>query len=126
MALQIAGQTTHFIVRYDDAVGTPALGVANTLLGLCETDLSRLSTYLPYMAGGAGDPFIHPTIDVQIVNDPINGPGFSSADNNGHFPGRQSRIRINSFSAPGVTITPDYTGFAFVAEMAELIMGFYA
>jgi len=126
MALQIAGQTTHFIVRYDDAVGAPALAVANSVLGQCEADLLRLSFYLPFRRGGAGDPFTHPPIDIQIVNDPLGGPGFSSADNNGHFPGRQSRIRINPFSAPGVRISDDFAGFAFVAEMAELIMGFYA
>jgi hypothetical protein len=126
MALQIAGQTTHFIVRYDDAVGAPALAVANSVLRQCEADLLRLSFYLPFRLGGAGDPFTHPPIDIQIVNDPLGGPGFSSADNNGHFPGHQSRIRINPFSAPGVTISDDFAGFAFVAEMAEVIMVSYA
>jgi hypothetical protein len=126
MALQIAGQTTHFIVRYDDAVGAPALAVANSVLRQCEADLLRLSFYMPFRLGGAGDPFTHPPIDIQIVNDPLGGPGFSSADNNGSFPGRQSRIRINPFSAPGVMISDDFAGFAFVAEMAELIMAFNA
>lgn len=126
MALQIVGQTRHFIVRYDDAVGAPALVVANAVLALCEADLARLSVYLPYRRGDAGDPFVNPPIDIQIVNDPPGGPGFSGGDNNGHFPGEQSRIRINPFSAPGVTITSDHAGFVFVAEMAELIMGFYA
>jgi hypothetical protein len=126
MALQIAGQTTHFIVRYDDAVGAPALAVANSVLRQCEADLLRLSFYLPFRLGGAGDPFTRPPIDVQVVNNPLGGPGFSSADNNGHFPGRQSIIRINPFSAPGVTISDDFAGFAFVAEMAELIMVSYA
>src|SRR5262245_38631290 len=123
MALQIAGQTTHFIVRYDDAVGAPAQAVANSVLRQCEADLLRLSFYLPFRLG---DTFTHPPIDIQIVNDPLGGPGFSSADNNGSSPGRQSRIRINPFSAPGVTISDDYAGFVFVAEMAELIMGFNA
>src|SRR4051794_17285679 len=125
MALTIAGQTKHFIVRFDDTVGAPALAIANAVLGLCEADLSRLSVHLPYQRGGAGDPFVHPPIDIQIVNDPLGGPDFSSADQNGHSPGRQSRIRINPFSAPGVTITNDHAGLVFVAEMAELIMGFY-
>lgn len=121
MTLQIVGQTTHFIVRYDDAVGAPALAVANAVLGLCEADLARVSVYLPYHAGGGGDP-----IDVQIVNDPLGGPGFGGGDQNGHFPGNQSRIRINPFSSVGVAITNDYAGMVFVAEMAELIMGLYA
>jgi hypothetical protein len=135
MALQIAGQTTHFIVRYDDAVSAPplavaksvpALAVANSVLRQCEADLLRLSFYMPYRRGGGGDPFTHPPIDIQIVNNPLGGPGFSSADNNGYSPDRQSLIRINPFSAPGVTISDDQAGFLFVAEMAELIMGFYA
>jgi hypothetical protein len=62
---------------------------------------------------------------VQIVNDPLGGPGFSSADQSGYSPGHQSRIRINPFSAPGVPITPDYAGFLLVAEVAELIVGFF-
>ena len=128
MTLQIAGEKTHFTIRYDDAVGAPALAVANMVLGLCEADLNRLSTYLPYQRGGGGDPFLHPKIDIQIINDPVptpddptGGPPFASADESGGALGPR-RIRINPFSAPGVTITNDYAGFLFVAEMAELIM----
>jgi hypothetical protein len=43
MTIQIAGQTTHFTVGYDDAVGAPALAVANAVLAICEIDLFRLS-----------------------------------------------------------------------------------
>jgi hypothetical protein len=127
MALQIVGQTTHFIVRYDDAVGAPALAVAHAVLNICETDLRTLSQYMPYMRGGGGDPFIapHPTIDIQIVNDPLNEPGFGGASNNGFSIGRQSNIRINPFSAVNKQISDDYAGFLFVAEMAEILMGFY-
>jgi hypothetical protein len=125
MTLQIVNQTKHFIVRYDDSVGAAALAVANAVLRICEGDLLTLSVYMPYSRGGAGDPFVDPPIDVQIVNDPLNGPGFGEANNNGQFPGHQSRIRINPFSAANVQITDDFAGFLFVAEMSELLMGFY-
>ena len=125
MTLQIVGQTDHFIVRFDDAVGA-AKAVAQVVLGICESDLLKLNQHMPSTAGSGGDPFTHPPIDVQILNDPAHfGPGFGAADQNGHFPGRQSRIRINPFSAADVKITDDYAGFVFVAEMAELLMGFY-
>jgi hypothetical protein len=125
MTLQIAGQTAHFTVRWDDSVGAPAKTVADAVLGLCEVDLARLTVSMPSHSGGGGDPFVHPPVDIQIFNDLVNGPGFGAGDNNGHIPGNQSRIRINPFSAAGVTITTDYAGFVFVAEMSELIMGFY-
>ena len=124
MALQTVGQTTHFLVRYEDTLGAAALNVANAVFAVCEADLQKLSFYMPYQAGGAGDPFIQRKILVQIVAVP-GGPGFASADNNGFFPGNLSRIRINPFAAPGVAISNDYAGFVFVAEMAEILMGFY-
>ena len=124
MALQIAGQTAHFIVRYDDSITTPALSVAHAVLAICEIDLFKLGMYMPTTAG---DPFIppHPTIDVQIVNDLLKGPAFASAFNTGFSPGTQSIIRINPFAGPGVAISNDYAGFVFVAEMAEILMNFY-
>ncbi len=124
MTLQILGQTTHFIVRYDDAAGAPGRAVAQALLNTVENDLARLAVHLPTHMGEGGDPFLHPTIDVQVLNIPL-GPAFASADNNGFGPGRQSRIRINPFAAANTQITDDYAGFVFIAEMSELIMGFY-
>src|SRR5215831_7539544 len=90
MTLQIAGEKTHFIVLYDDAVGAPALAVANMVLGLCEVDLLRLSAILPYLRGGNGDPFVLDKILIQIINDPVptpddptGGPKMSWADESG-------------------------------------------
>jgi hypothetical protein len=124
MALQTLGQTTHFVVRYDADAGATGRAVAQTLLNTVEADLARLEVHLPSHRGGGGDPFLHPPVDIQVLNDPA-GPAFSNADNNGHSPGRQSRIRINPFSAVATQITDDFAGFVFIAEMSELIMGDY-
>jgi hypothetical protein len=125
MNMQVAGQTPHFTVSYDADLGAPSLAVANAVLVICEVNLFTLSRYMPYMRGGGGDPFLNPTIDVQIINNPLGGPPFASADNNGFRLGQRSQIRINPFSAAGVTITNDYAGMVFVAEMAEILMGGY-
>lgn len=131
MAIRKAGETTHFIVQYDDTSGLPALTVANAVLAICEVDLLKLTVYMPSHRGGGGDPFLGPDhrIDINIVNDPTNGPGPGGADNNGYFPGRKSLIRINPFVNAGTPslnpATPDGAGFLFVAEMSEILMGFY-
>jgi hypothetical protein len=122
VTLQIVGQTDHFIVRFDDAVGA-AKAVAQVVLGICESDLLKLTQHMPSTAGSGGDPFTHPPIDVQILNDPAHfGPGFGAADQNGHFPGRQSRIRINPFSAADVKITD--TLIVEVASASRLSGGY--
>jgi hypothetical protein len=125
MALQIAAQTQHFIVRFDDSIGPAAPAVANAVKSICEVDLLKLTTYMPSHTGGLGDPFLHPPIDVRIVNNTLTGPGFGGGMNDGHSPGRQSVIQINPFSAPNTQITDDYAGFIFVAEMSEVLMAFY-
>jgi hypothetical protein len=126
MTFQNAGTTTHFIVQYDIALGAPAIAAANNLLLSCEADLRTLSLYMPYQKGGGGDPFIHPQIVVQLLNNPASGaPGIGGADNNGFTPGNGSLIRINPLTASGGPITPDFAAFLFVAEMAEILMGFY-
>jgi hypothetical protein len=125
MAQQTAGQTTHFIVQYDDAIGAPALAVANDVLAICELDLLKLTQSLPSHTGGLGDPFLNPKVVVNIVNDPLKLPGMGGAQNFGFSPGRPSLILINAFSSPNVAITADFAGFLFVAEMSELLMGFY-
>ena len=126
MALQIAAQTQHFIVRFDNSIGLAAPAVANAVRNICEVDLSKLTVFMPSHSGGLADPFLHPRlIDVQIVNNTLTGPGFGGGMNNGYSPGRVSVIQINPFSALNTQITDDYAGFVFVAEMSELLMSFY-
>jgi len=126
MTFQIAGETTHFIIQYDVALGAPALTVANALLGSCEPDLLSLTAYMPSHSGGGGDPFLHPKIMVQLLNSPATGaPGIGGADNNGQGPGKVSLIRINPLTAAGGPITADFAAFLFVAEMSEILMSFY-
>ena len=125
MALQIVGRTAHFIVRYNDTVGVPALNVANAVLKICEVDLLKLSHSMPYMSGGGGDPFVDHPVDIQIDNNPLGGPGFGGGQNFGFHVGRESIIQINPFSAANTQITDDSAGFVFVAEMAEILMSFY-
>ena len=43
MALQIAGQTQHFVVRFDDSIGPAAPAVANAVKNICEVDLLKLT-----------------------------------------------------------------------------------
>jgi hypothetical protein len=125
MALQTVGETTHFLIQYDDTTGLAGLAVASAVLAICEVDLFKLSAHMPFQRGVAGDFFVDPKIAVRVLNDPINGPGFNSAKQFGMAFPRQSVIMINPFSALNVAITPDYAGFLFVAEMSELLMGFY-
>lgn len=121
MALQQVGITPHFIVRFDDSVGAPALNIAKAVLATCERDLARLAVAMPYTLGIGGDPFkLHP-VDVQIVNDSTFGAGLNS----GFQTGRESWMKINTFAQPGVPITDQFSRFVFVAEMAEQLMGFY-
>jgi hypothetical protein len=126
MALNLAGEETHFTVHYDKAIGATAPAVAQAVLDICEADLKRLSQYMPFKMNEDGDPFTapHPKIDVQIVNDPT-GPAYGGADNSGFSTNRQSVIRINPFARANTPIADDYAGFLFVAEMAEILMGFY-
>jgi hypothetical protein len=119
MTLVLAGETTHFAIRYDDAAAPAALAVANALLGSCEADLDKLLVHMPADLGGPRK------IDLQVINNSVGGPGFASADNNGVAPGRLTVIRINPYAKPNVQITDDYAAFAFVAEMAEVLMSFY-
>jgi hypothetical protein len=133
MALVEAGQTRHFIVKFDDTIGVPSKTVAQNVLGLCEADYYRTTALIPSHRGLGGDPFIdNNRIEVLIINDPSGivykppGPGFGGADNIAHnLGGPPARIRINPFSSAGVTITDDYAGFVLVAELAELIMVWY-
>ncbi|MBV8689120.1 MAG: hypothetical protein JOZ59_03330, partial [Candidatus Eremiobacteraeota bacterium] len=124
MALVPLGQTTHFVVEYENTSGPAALGVANTLLGTCEGDLARLNLYMP-----SGTFFIDPQIKIQVLNDPVNGPPLASGKNTGFhgtdIPRVASVIQINPYSAPGVQITDDFAAFVFVAEMAEILAGIY-
>lgn len=57
---------------------------------------------------------------VKIFNDPINGPGFSSASNNGQWPGRPSIININPLSGPTTGITADYAGFPTIGDNLQI------
>ena len=125
MALINAGETTHFTINYDGTVGAPALAVANAVLATCEADLLKLSEFLPFARGAGRDPFLDPKIEVRILNDQVNGPGFNTAANFGFNIGQQCLIIINPFSANAVRISDDSAGFLFVLEMSELLMGFY-
>lgn len=124
MTLKTLGQTTHFIVQFDDTVGPAAVAAGNAVLAICEADLAKLAAYIPYDTGG-NDPFVNPQIFVKIFNDPVNGPGFSEGTNSGRLIGYPSIININPLSGPTTGITDDYAGFVFVAEMAEILMSDY-
>ena len=69
--------------------------------------------------------FTSPKIAIHLINDPAKGPALGGAQNFGFSLGSQSLILINPFSSPTLTITDDYAGFVFVAEMAEILMSFY-
>lgn len=123
MADIILNETTHFIIQFDDSIGAHASTRATAVLTTCERDLQRLSYYMPYMQGGGGDPFIHHKIFVLITDLKTNRGG---ANNSGfHLGGQQIIIRIGAILSNGNEITDDYARFLFVAEMAEILMGFY-
>src|SRR5579872_4697161 len=114
MALVTAGQTRHFLVRYEENAQPAALPVANALLATCEADLAKLSTSMPYMRGGLGDMFLEQTISIQVDSTQTGGPAPGGADNFGHSVGQPSLIRINPLNNVGgvlVQITDDYAGF---------------
>ena len=79
---QTLGQTTHFIVQVDETVGPAAFAAGNAVLAVCESDLAKLAVHIPYDTTG-NDPFVDPKILVKIINDPLNGPGFSEGTNSG-------------------------------------------
>ncbi|HKV95475.1 MAG TPA: hypothetical protein VJW20_23220 [Candidatus Angelobacter sp.] len=124
MALKSIGQTTHFDVQYEEVLAPASVTVAQAVLNICENDLYKLNLYMP-LEDRYRDP--NPKILVKIVDQAVTqgvGPGFGEANNSGYTQGRQSVITINPFSSPGTALTPDFAGFAFVAEMAELLMIF--
>lgn len=122
MAFIEAGQTTHFIVQFDDSIAAHADARAQAVLATCESDLQSLSKYLPYHRGLGEDPFKIHQILVQLVDLVANRGG---ADNTGFRVGHQSIVHISAISLAGYEISDDFARFLFVAEVAELLMQFY-
>lgn len=62
MPMQVFGQATRFVVWYDDAGGTSARVVAQSVLNILESDLAGLEVHLLTQTGtGGGEtPSIHP------------------------------------------------------------------
>jgi hypothetical protein len=130
-----AGTTQHFVITYDDAVGTPAQTVALALLATVEYDLFRLKTYFPYEAKLGNDPIASNPIAINVQDTSSDGtPQRGGARNRGNIaapvaPGakpQQVTMAINAFGANTNAAAPaDYARFLFIAEMTEQLMLFY-
>jgi hypothetical protein len=137
MAVQTVGTTTHFIVTYDDAAGTPAQTNASALLATVEFDLFRLKTYFPYEAKLGTDPLASNPISIRLQDTNFQGqpgPQRGGGSNSGNIaaPGSPGvkpqpvQMLINAFGAnTNAAAPPDYVRFVFVAELTEQLMLFY-
>lgn len=126
MNLLDAGETAHFIIRYDDTIGAHAATRAQAVLATCEHDLAKTAFYLPYSMGGGGDPFLNDSagdhrIVVRIVDLVTNRGG---ADNEHHTGAVHPfhTINIGAINSAGNEISDDYARFLFIAELAEVLM----
>jgi len=118
------GETTHFVVRYDPAVGANAAIRAQAVLSTCEADLAKAAWYLPYSMGGGGDPYLESRrIVVQVVDLKDNRGGA----NNSHTGDvtKYHTISIGAINGSGGQISDDYARFLFVAELAEVLIQAY-
>ena len=121
MSLIDAGETVHFVIRYDQAIGAHAATRAEAVLTTCESDLAKAAFYLPYSSGGGGDPYVGDhRIVVQVV-DLISNRGGA---NNGHTGSEHPfhTINIGAINSAGGEISDDFARFLFVAELAEVLM----
>ena len=125
MNLIDAGETAHFIIRYDETIGAHAANRAQAVLATCEDDLAKTAFYLPYSMGGGGDPFLNDSagdhrISVRIV-DLVDNRGGA---NNSHTGAVHlfHTINIGAIDGAGNEISDDYARFLFIAELAEVLM----
>ncbi len=124
MELLEVGETTHFVVKYDQAIGASALARAQAVLATCEADLAKTAWYLPYSMGGGGDPYLE---GKRIVVQVVDLTGNRGGANNSHT-GTVSKfhtINIGAINGAGGPITDDFARFLFVAELAEVLMQAY-
>lgn len=121
MALQPVGQTSRFIVRCEDSANPAAFKLGQAVLASCELDLSLLGNYLPF-SGPNGDDFTRHPVIVEVTP---TGPQAGGANNTGSHIAQSSFIRIHPFSPAGPPITDEFARFLFIAEMSEILMGFY-
>src|SRR5260370_14772301 len=125
MNLIDAGETAHFIIRYDETICAHAANRAQAVLATCEDDLAKTAFYLPYSMGGGGDPFLNDSagdhrISVRIV-DLVDNRGGA---NNSHTGAVHlfNTINIGAIDGAGNEISDDYARFLFIAELAEVLM----
>src|SRR4051812_9206999 len=121
MKMQDAGETTHFVVRYDQTIAAHAASRAQAVLATCERDLAEVASYLPYVEGVGQDPYVGDhRIAVQVV-DLVNNRGGA---NNSHIGTVHPfyTINIGAINGAGGEISDDFARFLFVAELAEVLM----
>lgn len=122
MKLIDVGTTTHFVVRYDQAIGSGAQTRAQAIVDTCERDLAKLALYMPYSQGGGGDPYIDDhRIAVEVV-DLVKNRGGANNDSSGGTVHSFFTIRVGAINSSGGPITDDFARFLFVAELAEVLM----
>lgn len=122
MNLTDAGETTHFIIRYDQTINAHATDRAQAVLATCEHDLAKTAFYLPYSMGGGGDPFLgNHRIVLQIV-DLVDNRGGANNNHTGGMAHPFHTINIGAINSAGNEISDDYARFLFVAELAEVLM----
>jgi hypothetical protein len=114
---QIAGGTRHFLITYADAGDADEIERANAILASCEADLATLEQWFScdYDTAPYG-------IWVQVLK---GSPG-AGADNYGYTTSESPIIQISG-TAPqqGVYVLAGAVAqMLFVAELAEILMGF--
>jgi hypothetical protein len=114
MAVQTLGQTTYFVVKYEDTL-SQAQRRAKALLAGIDSDLETLFDWFQLGHTGFGSTNL---ITVQVQTD-------SLARNNGYHSDGTTLISLDSLEAAGATAVADDAAMAlFVAEMSEVLMSY--
>jgi hypothetical protein len=114
----IAGQTQHFIVTFADETDTDAYLRAQAILATCEADLAILQSWFCCVFNASNAIWVH--VAPGVEHGGAGNYGYNST-------GSSQIIIIGTLKSPTPIPNPvfnDYARMAFVAELAEILMGY--